>query len=153
MLVVSDTSPISSLIQIDRAELLVDLFGAVCVPAAVGNELKRFHSAIPPFVELRHVSDRTRVELLQQDLDLGEAEAIVLAGEIGADYLLMDERRGRIYARQAGITVIGLLGALLLAKQRGLIASVKECILHLRDRAGFYVSEPLIEKMLRQAGE
>jgi len=45
MLVVSDTSPISALLQIGRAELLKDLFGAVCIPPAVKDELARLHTA------------------------------------------------------------------------------------------------------------
>jgi predicted nucleic acid-binding protein len=84
MLVVSDTSPISSLLQIGRAELLCDLFGAVCIPPAVNDELVRFHTAIPAYLELRNVTDRVRVDSLLPNLDLGEAEAIVLAAKCAA---------------------------------------------------------------------
>jgi uncharacterized protein len=100
MLVVSDTSPISALMQIGRAELLSDLFGAVCVPPAVNAELLRFHSSLPSYVEVRAVADRAHVASLVPRLDLGEAEAIVLAIETQADHLLIDERRGRVIAHK-----------------------------------------------------
>jgi predicted nucleic acid-binding protein len=81
MLVVSDTSPISSLIQIGRAELLRDVFGDVCIPPAVHSELLRFHTTTPSYIQVRAVSDRARVHSLLSKLASGEAEAIVLADE------------------------------------------------------------------------
>jgi hypothetical protein len=153
MLVVSDTSPVSSLVQIGHGELLQKLFGTVCIPVAVRDELVRFHATLPSFVEVRDVVDRARVNSFMPSLDLGEAEAIVLAIEAHADHLLIDERRGRSIAMQAGIPIIGLLGVLLLAKERGLISAVSECIFGLQTQAGFYVSEALIQRAPEAAGE
>jgi predicted nucleic acid-binding protein len=65
------------------------------------------------------------VHALQQDLDGGEAEAIALSLEIGADLLLMDENLGRETARHLGLRYIGLIGALVMAKRKGLINAVK----------------------------
>src|SRR4051812_43798153 len=128
MLVVSDTSPISALIQIGRAELLRDLFGKVCIPPTVNGELVRFHTALPAFIEVRSVSDQARVQLLLTQLDAGEAEAIVLAAESNADYLLIDERRGRKAASEAGVPIIGLIGIVLLGKRRGFVLSVTDML-------------------------
>ena len=152
MLVVSDTSPVLSLIQIGRGELLRDLFGTVYILRA-RDELLRFHTTIPAFLEVHEVADRARVESLLPNLDLGEAQSIVLAIELHADHLLMDERCGRTIAMQSGIAVIGLLGVLLLAKQRGLVTSVADCIAELRSKAGFYLSDLLVEKALEAADE
>ena len=153
MLVVSDTSPISALVQIGRVELLTDLFGAVCVPSAVNAELLRFHASLPARVEVREVVDRARVEAFLPRLDLGEAEAIVLAIEVQADHLLIDERRGRLIASQAGVPIIGLIGVVLLAKRRGLIPAAKELIVDLQTTAGFYVDDALVQRTLQAAGE
>ena len=153
MLVVSDTSPVFSLLQIGKAELLHDLFGSVVIPSAVHQELLRFHSDLPAFLEVRLVSDRTRLEPLLGQLDLGEAEAIVLAVEAKADHLLMDERRGRIVATQSGVQVIGLVGVLLLARQKALIPSLKDCLVELRTIAGFYLSDALVRRALVAVGE
>ena len=56
-------------------------------------------------------------QVLSQELDRGEAEAIVLAEESKAEYLLMDEKHGRSVAEARGLTVVGLLGVLLMAKK------------------------------------
>jgi len=55
--------------------------------------------------------------------------------------------------RQAGIPIIGLLGVLLLAKEKSLVASVKDCVVELQTKAGFYVAESLVAKALAAAGE
>jgi len=153
MLVVSDTSPVSALIQIGSAELLRDLFGIVCIPAAVNIELLRYHTSLPTFIEVRQVADSRRVQSLRPNLDAGEAEAIVLASETHADYLLIDERRGRLIAAQAGVPIIGLIGVLLLAKNRGLLPTIREVLSDLQDKAGFYVADSLLQTALKAAGE
>jgi predicted nucleic acid-binding protein len=153
MVVVSDTSPISSLIQIGQERILEKLFGTVLVPVAVHDELLRFHRELPHFVRVGAVADHDRVNTLLTSLDRGEAEAIVLAVESVADYLVMDERRGRAIAIQSGIPVIGLLGVLLLAKRQGLVESVKDCVLELRARAGFYVTASVLNGILAAAHE
>jgi hypothetical protein len=62
-------------------------------------------------------SDANLVNLLTLELHRGEAEAIALALEIKADWLLMDEREGRAVARQLGLQVTGVLGVLLRGKK------------------------------------
>jgi uncharacterized protein len=153
MLVVSDTSPISALLQIGHAELLQDLFETVCIPQSVSAELARFHNSMPSFIEVRAVLDRAHVDSLLPRLDVGEAEAIVLAIETHADRLLIDERRGRLIAAQTGLSIIGLIGVLLLAKERGLLPTIREVLNDLQAKAGFYVADELVQKALAAAGE
>jgi predicted nucleic acid-binding protein len=86
-------------------------------------------------------------------LDRGEAEAIALAERLQADLLLMDERIGRRCARERSLRVVGLLGTLIVAKQRGLIAAVRPLVEQLRQQAGFYVSDTLLAEVLQRAGE
>lgn len=82
------------------------------------------------------------------DLDSGEAEAIALAIELKADYLLMDEIKGRQIAENFGIKVTGILGVLIKAKEEGLIAEVKPYLQKLVNEAGFWLNPKLIEKIL-----
>ena len=85
-------------------------------------------------------------------MDLGESEAIVLALEKQASYLIIDEFTGRQIADQYGLTVIGLLGVLVQAKQKGLIQAVKPHLEALRQQ-GFRLSQSLIDMVLKRLGE
>jgi uncharacterized protein len=126
MIVVSDTSAITSLIQVGRVEVLARLYGKIFIPEAVRKGLLRTHPVLPEFVRVRPTERKADVERLCTELDLGEAEAIVLAKEISADYLLVDETLGRQVAIREGLRVIGLLGVLLEGKDRGYISSIRE---------------------------
>jgi len=153
VIVVSDTSPISNLISIGLLELLRDMYEEVVIPPAVREELERCHTSLPPFIETSEVVNSALADRIAAELDRGEAEAIVLAKELGADFLLIDETLGRARARSEGVRVIGLLGVLIIAKRKTLISSVKEIVHRLDQEAGFYVSHDLREEVLRAAGE
>jgi len=153
MIVVSDTSAITALLQVDRAALLQQLYGEVLIPEAVRDELQRTHAALPPFVRCQHVLDAAHVQRLLGELDIGEAEAIVLAKESRADVLLIDDLEGRRVARREGVPFIGLLGVLVQAKQMGHIPSVRQLTAELERLAGFHLSAEVKEVAFRKAGE
>jgi len=153
MIVVSNASPITALLQVDRADLLQRLFGEVLVPPSVHAELRRFHTAVPTFVRVQPLKDTAASAALAGSLDLGEAEAIVLAQEVKADYLLIDENKGRAVASERGLRVIGLLGVLLLGRKSGLVDSVAHTIRELESRARFFVSDAVKKVILKAAGE
>ncbi|MFN7515465.1 MAG: DUF3368 domain-containing protein [Dolichospermum sp.] len=92
---------------------------------------------------------------LQQErgLDVGEANAIALALELQADDLLIDERLGRQEALRLGIPIIGILGILLVAKQRSLIPQVQPVMDALINRAGFRISPRLYQRILSLSQE
>ena len=87
-----------------------------------------------------------------RNLDRGEAEAIALALELGADELLIDERLGRREALRLRLSITGLLGVLLVAKRRGLVAMIRPVMDALMTQAGFRLSEQLYT-VLVAAGE
>ena len=153
MIIVSDTSPVTSLLSIGRIEILQSLFGTVVIPPAVRVELLQFHVSLPSFLESRPVEDHAMVETLCSELDRGEAEAIVLAKELEADYLLMDESIGRRVASRESLPVVGVMGVLILAKERALIPSVREVMDELLSKAGFYLAEAVSAAVLAAAGE
>jgi hypothetical protein len=78
MIVVSDTSALSALLQIQRIGLLSELYGEIFIPRAVNEELCVRHAPLPGFIQVRAVSDRSYCARLQAELDIGESEAIVL---------------------------------------------------------------------------
>lgn len=153
MIVVSDTSAITSLLQIGRVELLAQIYQEVFIPDAVQRELRMTHLQLPEFIQCRPITDQADWQRLVAELDEGEAEAIVLAKELKADDLLMDETLGRRVATREGLHVIGLLGVLLEAKGRGLITSIRELLADLELKAHFHLSEELKRIVLREAGE
>ena len=153
MIVVSDTSPITALLTINQIDLLRQLYGEVIIPEAVECELRVFHESIPSFIQSKAVENSPLLEQLTQTLDLGEAEAIVLAKTLGADLLLIDEALGREAARSEHLPVIGLMGALLIAKKKGLISNLREIVERLESEAGFYLSRQVKAKVIEAAGE
>jgi hypothetical protein len=153
LLVVSDTTAITSLLKIQRAELLARLFGDVLISEAVRDELLRYHQSIPEFLQVRTVASRGLLPTLLEDLDRGEAESIALAVEIQADALLIDERRGRRIAEAHGVPCLGLAGALLLAKRRGLVSSVRAVLDDLERDSRLFLSPELKREVIGRAGE
>ena len=152
MIVVSDTTALTYLIQIGRIDLLFSLYGKVIIPEAVRDELLRSHNSLPNGIEVIPVLDRQAVKEILVELDIGEAEAIVLSQQLKADFLLIDEGNGRRMALQFGLDIIGTLGVLLTAKTAGLIPAVKPELEKLA-QLDFYFSEELRLRILSLAGE
>lgn len=159
--VVSDTSPIRALDFLGRLETLPILLGKILLPLAVVDELARTSNRFRPicvtdyeYLQMRAPSDTGKVNSLLPTIDRGEAEAIVLAREVGADAILIDEADGRRGARQQyGLRVLGILGILLSAKQRGIVPAVRPLIDQLRDGLGFFISNSLYREVVQRAGE
>jgi uncharacterized protein len=146
VIVVTDTSPLVNLAAIEQIDVLRTLYETILIPQAVYDEVERVrvggHSAVGlhalEWIAIRPVTGRVVVTALQNELDVGEAEAIALALELRADLLLLDERRGRSVASRFGVRCIGLLGVLIEAKRRGCIPAVKPLIDDLMVRAEWH---------------
>jgi uncharacterized protein len=162
MVIVSDTTTISNLFLIDKLWILEKLYNKIAIPTTVFNELKRLEEGKSrninklidnDWIEVVQVKDSDLVSVLLLTLDKGEAEAIALAKETEADLLIIDELRGRKYAKQLNLAIIGLVGVLILAKQKGLIKSVKEILIELKERSGFWISDKLFDLTIELANE
>ncbi|MFM8887603.1 MAG: DUF3368 domain-containing protein [Chthoniobacterales bacterium] len=151
MRVVVDSSPLIALARIGRLELLRELFGEIVVPSAVWSELVvadldkagAREVIASGWIRRQDVGDRSSVDNLRRDLGAGEAEAIVLARELPADLLVMDEELGRRTARGLGVRVVGLVGVLVEARKRGLLPEAASIAEALHRKAGFWLSADL----------
>ena len=158
MIVVSNAGPLIALARIERLDVLPALYTEIVVPSAVheevlGTERKGFSVLkTASWLRVEAVSDRTAVTLLRERLDAGESETIVLALELEADLLLMDEARGRRIAAARGMTLTGTLGTLLLAKRKRLLERVEPLLADLAAK-GFRMSGVLYRHILQEAGE
>ena len=158
MLIVSDTSPVTNLLQIGQLDLLRQLFGQVILPKTVYDELgelpsQRMAVDNEPWLIVQSSNQPELIVTLQKELDAGEAEAIALALELKADYLVIDERKGRSTAETLGLRIVGLLGILVQSKQAGHISSVEPLLIDLRQKAGFRIHPALYRRVLEIAGE
>jgi len=154
-LVVSDTSPICYLLLIDQIELLPQLYRAVTIPQVVCDELAAAESPAavqnwigqpPEWLTILTVAVSSDPALSQ--LDPGEREAILLAEQLAADLVILDDKAARRIASARGLRMIGLLGILRDAARAGLIdlASTFEGL----RTAGFWVAPSLLQRLLEQ---
>jgi predicted nucleic acid-binding protein len=161
MIIVSNTSPLTNLATIGEFELLKLLFDEIHIPEAVWDELHaggrdwpgRLEVASADWIHRHIITNRLSASALQRDIDQGEAEAIVLATEIHADMILLDEKQGRHAAVRWGLKPLGVIGIILEAKKRGLLEKVRPRMDLLRENAGFWIHEGLFQYALNLAGE
>ena len=149
--VVSDTSPIINLARIGHLSLLYAVFGRIIIPQKVFDEIVLQGKGQPGaaeisaagWVEVMPCQDVQKAKMLENELDPGESEAIVLAQEIGADLVLLDDNAAREVAARLGLEYTGLLGVLLRAKQVGLVDYIRPIMDELVHVARFRISKSI----------
>ncbi len=157
---VVDTAPLIFLAKLGHLDLLRCKDAQVFIPHAVLNETRaksdqatsEIEKARRSWLSVQKVGDRRTVEILLATLDLGEAEVIVLAKELDADRVVIDDLDARRFARRAGFKIVGTLGLLLVARLHGDIPSVRAEIERL-ELLGFRAAPLLVQAILREAGE
>jgi predicted nucleic acid-binding protein len=160
MIVVSDSTVLIGLVKIGKLDLLKKIFSNVFIPEEVFKEVVERGKGKPgskvikeaAWIEANPVKDKIQVAFLLGSLEKGEAEVLVLARELEADLILLDEEKARKSAVIAGFEIIGLLGLFILVKNLGLIHEVRPLVDEL-PRKKFRISDKIIEKTLKNAGE
>lgn len=158
MIIVADSSPLITLALIDKLEILELLFKEVIISEAVYEEISKKDK--PKSVKLgeyfknnvKIVNNKIAVNILKQDIDLGEAESIILALELKIEDILIDDLKGRKYAKIEGLKIIGSMGLLIEAKKRGFIQEIKPLI-EILVKNDIRLGEALIEQVLKIANE
>ncbi len=160
MIVISDTTPLISLLKINRLDLLKKLFNTVYIPNFVLQELisnPEYKSEADTilnsqFIITKNITDTTALHILMRInmLDRGESEAIILANELNAEILLMDEVKGRKIAKKLGINLSGTLGVLMKAFDKNLLNTSE--VLYYLDELQRY-NRQIGEKLINQVKE
>lgn len=152
--VVVNTSPLIALDIIGLVDIL-RAYDEVIVPAAVVRELDAGGAGRPGHGLL----DRARFLVVASprgapppDLGPGEGEAIALADERRARFVVLDDRVARTAARLRGLRVAGTLGLLGAAKRRGDVPALAPLLVRLAE-AGFRLPDDLVDALLREVGE
>ncbi|MFM8333047.1 MAG: DUF3368 domain-containing protein [Candidatus Methylumidiphilus sp.] len=157
MIVVSNTTPIISLASVGHLDILEKLFGKVVIAKAVYDEIKAkpghgYGQVDCAFIEVRAIQGHMYKDFLLGQLDAGEAETIILAKEISADFVVIDENLGYRFANSAGLTAIRTLSLLLKAKEKGHISQVKPLLEEMVAKGRWY-SAAVCHAFLAKAGE
>lgn len=152
MKIISDTGPIIGLAKIDRLPILKDIADEILIPpmvyreilGKVGAESERIDRALANFIHKVELNPPPpEIQEVLQDLDEGERQTIALASILSEDVLLlMDDRAGRIAAAKLGIPTTGLIGILLLAKEKGILDNISSLICELRNQ-GYWISDEI----------
>lgn len=159
--VVSDTTPLHYLILIGRDSVIKTLYGQVIVPPGVMQEL--CHPAAPPIIAEWAKSPPTWVTIKSptsiparfEHLDFGERQALALAKEIQADFILLDDKFARRFAAFESIKVKGTLGIVADAARAGLLPfrQTLEVLQRTTMRLDPQLAERIILEFERNTGE
>ena len=156
--VISNTSPLIGLLELNCLPLLRDLYTEVWIPREVEKEFLAVDETdyqevliSTPWIKVVDLTN-PQSATIYQGIDDGEAEVFALAVEHDARLILLDEKKGRQKAKEIGLTVKGVVGVLLEAKEKALIDVIKPLLIQLRDN-GIHLSESLINNALQDAGE
>jgi uncharacterized protein len=160
MIVVSNATPLIALSKIGHLALLPQWFGTILLPQAVYDEVvtkgqgrpgaAQIHQA--DWIRVRSITDRIAVDYLRAELDPGEAEVLILAQEVSANWILVDEPKARLAAELLGLRVTGTLGLLLLARRMGRVPAIRPLLDELRANR-FHLSDRVYQAVLEEAGE
>ena len=153
MIVVSDTTALTTLMKCGLEHVLPALYSEVLVPQAVADELLDFHAALPAWCIVRETPASPLLDDLRAAIDPGEAEAIALAYDHQADLVLLDDKKGRRRAEALGLDCLALPAVLVAAKRAGLIASLAEAFANLGKQGRYGVSESAAQVLLHSVGE
>ncbi len=162
MKIVTNSTPLIELSKIEQLDLLRKVYSTIFIPEEVYIEVVVDGTGKPGAVEVKSaewiyrqsVRDESRLRLLQnqRSLHLGECATIVLAQEIDADQVILDDNAARLEAIEQGLPVVGTVGVLLVAKTQRIIPAVRPILDDLRAH-GTRISRDLYYRALARVGE
>ncbi|MCM1135451.1 MAG: DUF3368 domain-containing protein [Clostridium sp.] len=158
--VVVNTTPLIALSHVGHLELLKKLYGEIIIPEAVYRELsvkeesicKKTVDRAIDWVLVDKIKNQMAKAMYKTQMHDGEVEVMILAKEIAADVVIIDDANAKKHAKYLGLPVTGTLGVLIKAKQNGYIDELKPILQQMVEN-GIYILRSLVDLCLRQAEE
>ncbi len=147
--IISDTSTLIVFDKIKELEILRKVYGEIITTPEVVEE---FGKELPNWIKIQQVSDSKYQQLLEVQVDYGEASAIALALEFSDVLLLLDDLKARKLAEKLQLKFTGTLGIIYKAKQINVIEKVKPIIDKLL-LTNFRISNKIVEDILKLSNE
>jgi predicted nucleic acid-binding protein len=148
-IIISDSSCLILLDNIEALHLLNKLFGTITVTPEIQIEFKK---ELPSWIEVKAASDQKYQKILESILDRGEASAVALAVESVNPLLIIDDLKGRKYAQYLGLNLVGTLGILIDAKLKGHVESIKPLLVRIQS-TNFRMTNRLEQAVLAKCNE
>ncbi len=150
-MIISDSTALIILFDLERMELLENLFERVYITPIVMEEISvKYPMILPPFMQVRELQNSELFVSLSALLDGGESESIALAKEMNLP-IIIDERKGRKIAKAMDLQVMGLLGVVYLNVKKGYLTKeeasdfIQDIIEH-----GYRISQKMVEELLEK---
>ncbi|MBD5476146.1 MAG: DUF3368 domain-containing protein [Lachnospiraceae bacterium] len=158
--VVVNTTPLIALSHVGQLNILKKLYGEIIIPEAVYRELsvkeesvcKKTVDSSLDWIRVDTIENQMAKTMYRTQLHDGEVEVMILAKEIAADVVIIDDANAKKHAKYLDLPVTGTLGVLIKAKQKGYIDELKPVLQRMVEN-GIYISQSLIELCLKQVGE
>jgi predicted nucleic acid-binding protein len=158
--VVVNTTPLIALSHVDQLDILKEMYGEVVIPEAVYKELSAKPESVCKiavdhsldWIQIRGIHNQLAKSMYKTQLHEGEVEVMILAQEINADVVIIDDANAKKHAKYLGLPVTGTLGVLIKAKQQRYLQELKP-ILYQMSENGIYISQNLMEICLKQVEE
>lgn len=157
--VIVNSTPLIALCKIGCLSFLRDLYGEITIPEAVFKEVTVKNDVVRAailnqmdWIHIQSVTTERDNKMYRAKLHDGEVEVMILAQELQADLVILDDNAARKTAAFLGLPLTGTVGVLLRAKERGLIDQLMPLVEDM-EKKGLYFGQTLKEWIKKQCGE
>lgn len=147
--VIADTTCFIILSNINQLNLLQRLYGNITTTQEIAEE---FGEDLPEWIIIKSPIDKQKQQILELQVDKGEASAIALSLEIPGSLIILDDLQARTVAKQLDLSITGTIGVIVKAKLNGLIPSIKPLLVKIR-QTNFRLSQAIEELAIKEARE
>lgn len=161
MIVVCDSSPLIALAKIGFFPLLQKLYGSLIISSEVYAEVVIAGAGLAgaadtshsPWIEVRQIKNPADLAIaqIQFGLGAGELSTMILAKEIQADLVILDDLAARKLAQKEGFSVQGCVAILESCYRKGYLADLQGAYEQLL-RRGVYLNRQILNLSLKAFG-